>query len=457
MISKSLIEKYNRPLPRYTSYPPANYFNKETDSRWYESVLKESNENQPENISIYLHIPFCKQLCHFCGCNTNLMQDESLVRDYINALKKEITKSSQFIRSSRKVSQVHFGGGTPNAIPLNYLEELLNHISSLFPYTEDAEIAIECNPAYLSDKDVDDLAKMGFNRVSLGIQDIHENVLATINRKPSALPLSELMKAFRRHRQINVNLDFVYGLPLQNQAVFSENIDKALELRPDRMVTFSYAHVPWVKPAQKHLEKFGFPTPDEKMEMYFSAYKRMTEAGYQFIGLDHFALPGDELAVALSNRTLHRNFQGYCTREKTGQVYAFGVTGISQLTNAYTQNTSNLTEYIEKINHDEFALKKAYRLSIREIMIREMINEIMCNKYLDLSKIKAKYPSERGTIYDILEKNREDLQELLDDQLMNIEFDIVEISEKGGFFLRNIAAVFDPNLKDLQKKFSKTV
>jgi len=457
MISKSLIEKYNRPLPRYTSYPPANYFREETDSRWYENALLESNQNQPENISIYLHIPFCKQLCHFCGCNTNLLEDETAVINYINSLKKEISRSSQFIHSTRKVSQVHFGGGTPNAIQLKYLEELLKHISNLFHFTADVEIAMECNPAYLTVKDVEYIAQMGFNRISLGIQDIHENVLSTINRKPSALPLSQLMEAFRKHKQININLDFVYGLPLQNPDVFSENIDEALELRPDRMVTFSYAHVPWVKPAQKNLEKFGFPTPDEKMEMYLSAYKRMTEAGYQFIGMDHFALPDDELAVALSTRSLHRNFQGYCTREKTGQVYAFGITGISQLTNAYAQNTSDLFEYMERINRDEFALKKAYRVSAREMMIREMINEIMCNKYLDLSDIKAKYPSEYRTIYDILEQNKGNLQELLEDGLMSIESDIIEINEKGGFFLRNIASIFDPNLKDLQKKFSKTI
>ena len=235
------------------------------------------------------------------------------------------------------------------------------------------------------------MVNSGFNRFSLGIQDFNEKVLENVNRDASVIPVEELVAMIRSHENTSVNLDFIYGLPYQNVESFTETITRAVEISPDRLVTFSYAHVPWVKKAQKILEKKGLPEADEKLVMFEAGFKILTENGYKPIGLDHFAKSNDELSIALENRKLHRNFQGYCTRETTGQVYAFGSTGISQLESAYAQNAKHTNTYIDKINAGNFTVEKGYALNKNEKIIKHVINEIMCNHFVSWPETAQKF------------------------------------------------------------------
>lgn len=255
-IPKSLLEKYNKPVPRYTSYPPANHFTSDISHARFIELVETSNQDEPANISFYVHIPFCAQICLYCGCNSMRIQKEELIEQYIEALKKEITLVTAHIDKSRKISQIHYGGGTPNVIDVKYLKTLNTLLSEEFQFIEHPEIAIECHPAHLDFAYVDALVDAGFNRISMGVQDLDEKVLAAVHRLPSRLPMRELVAYIReKYPKLGLNLDFIYGLPGQTKESFLATITEAIEIRPDRLVTFSYAHVPWVKKHQLALEK----------------------------------------------------------------------------------------------------------------------------------------------------------------------------------------------------------
>ncbi len=458
MTNRELLEKYNYPVPRYTSYPPANFFTESFGPSDFLKAVDDSNQWQPENISIYVHIPFCLKLCYFCGCNSYALRKEEVVKAYHEALLQEIRMVTSRIGKNRKVSQIHYGGGTPNAVPVEYLQEINELLFATFEFIPDPEIAIEVNPAYLTYEQMTGLKKAGFNRFSLGIQDFNTEVLDAVNREQAALPVQEIMAFLKKDSpKMAVNLDFIYGLPRQTAANFAETIAKAIELKPDRLVTFSYAHVPWVSKIQKQLEKEGLPAPDEKIKMYEAALALMTQNGYEAIGMDHYANANDELTVARRNKQLHRNFQGYCTRRTTGQVYAFGVTGISQLEGVYAQNTKSIDEYIETINKGELTTIKGYALTPEQIVVREVITELMCNEQIvwaDLGKRLGKTAEEvkQHTTY-----NPELLQQFADDGIISLSEEKIQITTEGQLFIRNVAASFDPLLKSGQTNFSKPV
>ncbi len=451
-----LIEKYNVPVPRYTSYPPANFFTDRFGTDDYLKAVGQSNQEKPENISIYIHVPFCTQLCLYCGCNTHITKNAELMKAYMKALKKEIGMISPLLDHSRKVSQIHWGGGTPNALPSHELAEIMGLLRSEFRFTDHPEIAVECNPAHLDERYIADLAEMGFNRISLGVQDFQKKVLHAVRREVPVIPVKELCRMIRSH-QISVNLDLIYGLPFQTADSFAQTVDQAIAIAPDRLVTFSYAHVPWIKKAQKKLEEYGLPAADEKVKMFENAWEHMKNAGYIPIGLDHYAKPDDDLARALKNRNLHRNFQGYCTRETTGQVYAFGVTGISQLENVYAQNDKNVKDYIRASEAGEIRIVKGYSLSFTEKVIREVINEIMCNHYLSWEQVAGRFDKTPQEIRSLLHFSNDKLDQFRDDGLLDYTEDDLLIHDVGRFFLRNIAAVFDFHVADPERKFSKAV
>ncbi len=457
MIDYKLIEKYNVPVPRYTSYPPANFFTQDFDNEKYIQSLEVSNTEWPENISIYIHIPFCPKLCHYCGCNTHLTRSTEKMREYVEAVKKEILMVKKYIHPDRKVSQVHWGGGTPNSLPGEMVKEIMDVIHKNFTFIPRPEIAMECHPALLDKNYIDILVNSGFNRFSLGIQDFNEKVLKNVNRDASVIPVEELVAMIRNHKNTSVNLDFIYGLPYQNVESFTETITRAAEISPDRLVTFSYAHVPWVKKAQKILEKKGLPEANEKLAMFEAGFRILTENGYKPIGLDHFAKSNDELSIALENRKLHRNFQGYCTRETTGQVYAFGSTGISQLESAYAQNAKHTNTYIDKINAGNFTVEKGYALNKNEKIIKHVINEIMCNYFVSWTEAAEKFNVSADEIKSTVSFNEEDLTEFVSDGLIKLNTNEVAVLDLGKFFVRNIAGSFDPNLKTTTKKFSKSL
>lgn len=458
MIDKKIVDKYNIPVPRYTSYPPANHFQDRLQEPDYVKLLQDSNTGKPNHIAIYIHIPFCKKICFYCGCNACAMKGDKAVHNYILALKKEMAIVLQKIDKSRKVSQIHYGGGTPNAIDVKYLKEINELIFKDFEFIDDPEIAIECNPAYLDYKYIDKLIESGFNRFSLGVQDFNTKVLKTVNREPSVIPVKELVAYIKsKNKNIAVNLDFIYGLPEQNTENFLETIQQAIKIKPDRLVTFSYAHVPWMKKHQQILEKKGLPGAQLKMDMFLAAREILVNAGYVPIGLDHYVLPDDELSVALERSQLHRNFQGYCTRRTTGQVYAFGVSAISQLENAYIQNTKEVDPYIDFLAKKILPVEKGMILTNDQIIVREAITQLMCNQQLNLHKVADDLDIDLHELKSITGFDEEKLQEFIKDGLLTFHDEEINVTETGSLFIRNIAAIFDPAYKEQKNKYSKTV
>lgn len=451
-----MLLKYNRPGPRYTSYPPANFFHSGYTGDDYTLSVTESNRQEPANISIYIHIPFCPRLCHFCGCNTGIATKKNHIRRYIDALIKEIQTVSEWIDGERPVTQVHWGGGTPNSIPFEYITEIMDVLRSRFLFAPGAEIAMECSPAYLTLENIDTLAASGFNRISLGVQDFHNEVLEAVNRLASKIPLKTLFPYIRSKGFKSINLDLIYGLPLQTPELFADNITQALELSPDRLVTFSYAHVPWVNKAMEKLETIGLPNADEKFVLFGLAWDMLTRNGYDPIGLDHYAKPEDDLAIAAREKKLHRNFQGYCTRA-TGQVYAFGSSGISQLWNAYSQNAKNYMQYIEAVESNGTAIERGYKLNRNEIITREAINSLMCNGFLDLEELASRFSLSVSEIKSLLKFAPEKLDEFIKDNLLGIDKERITVSQEGMLVVRNIAMAFDPLLEVKQGMYSKTI
>lgn len=458
LTEKELLEKYNKPVPRYTSYPPANFFHEEFTTVDFDQAIVESNDWNPENISFYFHVPYCKQLCYFCGCNSYGMRKDSSVKSYMDAMKKELQMVIGKLDKNRKVSQVHYGGGTPNAVDINYLKELNQLIFDNFELIDNAEIAIECNPAYLSKQQISELKTAGFKRFSLGIQDFEKEVLNAVNREVPFMELSSIIELLKADDpEVKVNLDFIYGLPKQSADQFARTIQKAVELKPDRLVTFSYAHVPWVSKIQKKLEVYDLPENEEKVKMNVIAREIMLKSGYKAIGMDHYALPDDELFIAQNSHALNRNFQGYCTQKTTGQVYALGVTGISQLGKVYAQNTKSIEDYIEAINKGKMTTIKGYKLSDDQVIIREAITELMCNNRVDLGKLETKFNIDLFELYKAIPDLTSNLSELIEDGVVEFNDNTIVVTEPGSLFVRNVASIFDPLIRTSGKQFSKPI
>jgi oxygen-independent coproporphyrinogen III oxidase len=451
-IREDLAQRYNYPVPRYTSYPPANRFTHKISESDYLSIVADSNGWAPSNLSFYIHIPFCDKLCFYCGCNSFRTRHSESVARYFEALSREISAVLAKIDGNRKISQIHFGGGTPNSVPVSYLKSVVGLLSSGREFAERAEIAIECHPALLDTAYIDELKSSGFNRFSLGIQDLNSDVLKLVNRDPSVLPVEELINSIRSSSDIAINLDFIYGLPGQTPESFARTIESAAALRPDRLVTFSYAHVPWVNPNQKRLELHGLPDTSQKLRMFEASYRILTGAGYRAVGLDHFVLEGDDLDIASRSGQLHRNFQGYCTLQTTGQVYAFGASGITQLERAYIQNTRNPDEYADKLLAGCLPVATGYMLSESELFVKAAIDTLMCNRTIDFDGY-AKGVSERFGF----EPDRALLNEFEVGGILTLEGGRLQVTDDGVIFIRNIAAAMDPLFPEYVKSFSKPV
>lgn len=455
-IDKNLIKKYNKPVPRYTSYPPANHFTDSVSQKDYIENIIESNTQNPDLIAFYVHIPFCQKICFYCGCNACAIGKGLKVNPYIDALKEEIKTVIKHIDKKRKVSQIHYGGGTPNSIPAEILGEINQLFFDEFEFIEKTEIAIEVHPGYIDFSYIDKLKQAGFNRFSLGIQDFNNEVLKNVNRKPSVLPVEDIVEYLRKDK-LSVNLDFIYGLPGQNVENFSKTIQKAVKIKPDRLVTFSYAHVPWLKKHQQILEKLGLPDADKKTDMFFAAKNILEKEGYKPIGFDHYVLENDELYTSLQTNMLHRNFQGYCTRQTTGQVYAFGVSAISQLYGGFFQNFKTTNEYIEQINSGNIPIEKGLLLTENQHITGEAITQLMCNFSLNFDDLSKKLNVDIEQIKSNVNLNKEELNIFAEDNLLTYNENEIKITEKGAFFIRNIAASIDPNFTSEKNKYSKSV
>ena len=454
-MNETLFKKYNVPVPRYTSYPTANEF-RPFDAEQYLKAVESSNNATADNISFYIHVPFCRHLCHYCGCNSVAMAKPDRITEYFETLHKEIDLLLPHLRKDRRISQIHYGGGSPSSMPLPLIRGVNEHLLSAFETIENPEIAIECHPGYLKAEDWHYLLGSGFNRFSLGIQDFNADVLHTVNRHPSLLPVAEIMDILRKGGA-KVNFDFIYGLPKQSVKEFVSTIEAAISLRPDRLVTFSYAHLPSLFKRQQILEKAGLPLQNEKLGMFEEAARTLRAAGYVPIGMDHFVLPDDDLSVALQHHTLHRNFQGYCPRRITAQVYAFGVSGISQLDEAYAQNTKDILTYITQVNAGRLPVQRGYALAPWQRITREVIECIMCNNGINWHDMAQRLHCTVTDIWQAVHYNEAQLQTLQADGLITFDAEEVRVTPEGMPFVRNVAAVFDPMMRNSHLLFSKPV
>ncbi|MDR0962766.1 MAG: oxygen-independent coproporphyrinogen III oxidase [Mediterranea sp.] len=451
-----LLSKYNTPVPRYTSYPPANYFHTYTNDA-YRNAVEKSNAAADNHLSFYLHIPFCRHLCHYCGCNSYLMARPEVAEAYVDALHREIDLLLPLLHTDRRIAQIHYGGGSPTVLPLHHIRALNEHLLSAFATIEQPEIAIECHPAYLTADNWKELTRCGFNRYSIGVQDFNHTVLQTVNRRPSCLPMEEIF-AILRDTDARINLDFLYGLPHQTVESFAESIAQAIALQPDRLVTFGYAHVPWVNKRQLILEKAGLPSNEEKNRIFAHTADMLQQAGYVRVGMDHFVRPDDELNVALQTGRLHRNFQGYCTRRTTAQVYAFGVTGISQLETAYAQNSKEIPEYIDTLNAGKLCIKKGYDLDRNEQLTREVIESLMCNYRINWSELSHRLHLTVAELKAATAYDEKKLRAFADDGLITYTDDTIVVTTEGAPFVRNVAASLDRLMQQpSDKTFSKPI
>lgn len=450
---KELIKKYDRPGPRYTSYPPATEFTEEITADHYVKKLVESNERKTP-LSLYFHIPFCEQRCLYCGCNVIISHRKGIEIPYLERVYKEMDLVSQYIDEDRKVVQLHWGGGTPNYLEPDQIKEFFEEIKKRFVIDENAEISIELDPRYLTDEQIRVIKEVGFNRVSLGVQDLDPKVQSAVNRiQPYELIKTQFQKLREAGFQ-SINVDLIYGLPYQTKESFERTVDKIIELNPDRVATYSFAYIPQIKPHQQLLPKEALPSPEEKLAILEMIINRFQEAGYVYIGMDHFAKPEDELAVAQRKGELWRNFQGYTTK-KGVELLGFGATSIGMLYDAYFQNYKTLREYNQAIDEGRIPVFRGYILNEDDFIRREVIMDIMCNLGVEFKKIEKMFGIDFKTYF---EKELEELKEMEEDGLVKLEEDRIRILPVGRLLIRNIAMVFDAHIrKKKELKFSRTI
>ena len=451
-----LLGKYSVNIPRYTSYPTAPEW---SDNFSKEELLKEIEEGNKKltPISLYFHLPFCESHCYFCACNVVISKNKEIVIPYLNYLKKEISLISKFLKKGRIVEQIHLGGGTPTYFAPSELTSLFNEIEGTFNISRNCEISAEIDPRVTTYDHLETLSNLGFNRLSMGIQDFDFSVQEAINRVQTFEDTRDLMWHAREFGFQSINVDLVYGLPHQNKNSFSKTIDLVLELEPDRIALFHYAHLPQLLAHQaKYITDSLLPTSTEKIEIFNHAVEILTDCGYVFIGLDHFASPSDELTLARKNKTLHRNFQGYTTKAGC-DLFGFGITGISSTQNAYWQNIKKLNPYYEAMDKNNLPFFRGILLNKDDIIRKEIIMKLLCHGEVTTSEIEEKYNIIFESYFsDGLEK----LEELIKDGIVIYSNQCIAVTDIGQFFLRNIASVFDYYLQiknGEQRVYSKTI
>jgi len=443
-----------RPGPRYTSYPTVPVWTEAVDGASFAERLQRGDKADAP-LSLYYHLPFCRQRCHFCGCNVVITAKQDKADRYIDYLEKEMDLVGSFLASRRGVSQLHFGGGTPTFLKEAQLVRLWRAITSRFHISDDAELAIEVDPSVTTREQIALLRGFGFNRMSFGVQDFTPAVQQQVGRIQSVETTRDLYDYARALGYQGINFDLIYGLPLQVADEFAQTIDKVIELRPDRIALFSYAHVPWLHPQQKKMDESRLPGPLLKVQLYQLARAALLEAGYVAIGMDHFAVPEDELAAARLTRSLGRNFQGYTARPRIDTV-AFGVSAISDIADSYAQNVKTIIEYYRKLDEGSLPVERGWRLTDDDILRRDVIHRIMCNFFVDLKRAAADHGVEPDRFSEALEA----LAEAEAQELLKRDGWTLEALPLGQVLIRNIAMAFDAYLEPKSEKrqvFSQTV
>lgn len=451
-----LLRKYDKAGPRYTSYPPLPVFASDYGSNQSEIDIILNNHKSSADLSLYIHIPFCHSLCWFCGCTTVVTPNREHVRTYLQYLKKEIQRISQYVSRNREVVQLHWGGGTPTYLKPNEIEDLAMFLREKFTLSTEIEAGIEVDPRQLILEHLLILRASGFNRVSVGVQDFDTRVQKAVNRIQPEEKVYETIQWCRGLAFKSINIDLIYGLPLQTLASFERTIDEVIELSPDRIAVYNYAHVPWLKPHQKLIHHEDLPSTDTKLQILKMTIEKLRGAGYAYIGMDHFAKSTDELAIARRNKTLHRNFQGYSTKAGV-DLYGFGMSAISHFGDVYVQNVKTLREYYEAIDNKGLATQRGHRMTEDDRIRNHVIMRLMC----DGEVIKSEVEDQFNILFDeYFDESLDRLQEFISDGLATNTLTKISVTELGRLFLRNIAMCFDVYIDELAKKqpmFSRAV
>lgn len=452
VVDLDLIRKYNKPGPRYTSYPTAPHFRADADFDAIRETLIR-NRSRSRGLSLYYHIPFCETLCWFCGCTTIITRNRASADHYIDYLKKDMDLRLPLLDAALPVLQLHLGGGSPTYLSPAQMRSLGQAVRERFTIAPDAEIAAEVDPRRLTREHIEALREGGFNRASIGVQDNAPAVQKAINRDQPFALTKQAVDWIRAEGFRSLNVDLVYGLPGQTAASYTQTLDEILSLRPDRFAIFSYAHVPWMKPAQRILESAGLPSPELKLDLLRISIEKITSAGYVYIGMDHFALPDDELAVAQREQRLQRNFQGYATCAET-DIHGFGMSSISQTEDLYLQNIKELPAWCAALDAGRTPWAKGLILSDEDKLRRRVIMRIMCDGYLDAPSIS------RQAGVDVLAHLAPEfasLSDLEDDGLLERKATGFVVTPRGRLLIRNIAMRFDAYLSGAEQRFSQTV
>jgi oxygen-independent coproporphyrinogen-3 oxidase len=447
-ISEEFLARYNRPGPRYTSYPTAPVWQEDFGPDDLEGVYAQA-EAARTHVSLYMHLPFCESLCLFCACNVVITKDHSSAPPYLATLKREIEHVSRFVSRARQVVQFHWGGGTPTYLTPAQMEDLFGYTAERFSFSPDAEIGIEVDPRVTSLQHLESLRRLGFNRLSLGIQDFDPEVQEAVHRiQPYEMTRDLIARS--------INVDLIYGLPFQTADHFARSVEQTLTLDPDRVALFSYAHVPWLR---KQQGAFATHLPEglEKFRIFRTGLEKFLGVGYQYIGMDHFAKPDDELAVAQRNRTLHRNFQGYTTKAGA-DLYGMGVSAISGLESSYAQNYRELPRYTEAVERRGIATMRGYRLSEDDHLRRALISRLLCHAVILKDEISAEF----GINFDeYFAPELARLAPFVEDKLVEYAPGEIRVTLLGRIFIRNVALLFDPYLEKQhlaeRPLFSKTL
>ena len=464
-VPKELLARYATSAPRYTSYPTAVDWEKDPGRAFqpetYGDRLRAAAEaRSDEPISLYTHVPYCAELCLFCGCNVQISRSDERRERYLKAVDDELTFLEGTGIQARPVQQFHWGGGTPTSLTLPQLERLFTSIMSRFKFTKNAEVSIEVDPRVTSHEQVELLCKLGFGRISMGIQDFQSDVQKAIKRVQSEEQTRALIDASRAAGMSSVNVDLIYGLPHQTRASFAETVGKTIDIRPERVALFHYAHVPWMKSHQNAMDSSAMPGAEEKLDIFADSIAAFSQAGYVYLGLDHFALPGDELSLAAENGTLHRNFMGYTT-QRGREMVSIGVSSIGEIDGTYVQNIANEPEYVKLSEERGYATYRGHTMSEEDRLRRDVILELMCNGRIDKRRIER----DHGVEFDeTFATELAELGPMATDGLVTLGADLIELTNIGQVLMRNVAVPFDRYMRERKSRgdstkdtFSKTL
>ena len=437
---QQLIKRYDKAGPRYTSYPTAVQFKEDYTAETYKTFAAKSNQSG-KALSLYFHIPFCDTVCFYCGCNKVVTKDRSKGQPYLDRVFREIEMLSNLFDPERKVDQLHWGGGTPTFISHDEMRQLMSVTRKYFNLHDDdsGEYSIEIDPREVSRESISLLRELGFNRMSLGVQDFNPAVQKAVNRIQSKEQTLAALNSARDENYKSISVDLIYGLPMQTVDSFDSTLDELIEIRPDRVSVFNYAHLPERFKPQRRINETDLPSAAAKLEIFKHCMEKLTAAGYVYIGMDHFARPGDELTIAQENRQLYRNFQGYATHADCDLV-GIGITSISTIANSFAQNVRTLDEYYERIDNGELPVFRGVIIDEDDLIRREVIMQLICHFALDFSTISNKF---NISFKDYFAKELERYHTMVDDGLITMDEKSITVTPRGRLLIRNICMVFD--------------